>query len=292
MKSSLIKKSNIDLPVISVGNITLGGAGKTPVTIALCKIFAEMDIKAGVLLRGYGRKTKGTIKVNAAKHSFLDVGDEALLLANFAEVFIAKDKLAGAKRASKAGDDVLIVDDGLQSFALQYDLSILVIDGKYGFGNGLLFPAGPLREPLCRAMQRVDMIVLLGEANSNLQRFLEKTNKPIIRAKVTIANKLASKDIIAFSGLALNDKFFNSLREQKYNLIKTIEFKDHHHYKNDEIEKILSHKKKDVVIVTTEKDYVRIPEKYRAEIEILKIAVEFEDKDLLKKQLKKYVKKN
>ena len=184
LKARLQKSHKVDVPVISVGNLTIGGGGKTPVTIALCKLLTTLGKKPAIVLRGYGRQSKDDFKVDVNKHKAAQVGDEALLLAQYADTYVSADKLKSCQQIKDA--DIIIQDDGLQNYSVQKDLSILVVDAKYAFGNNLLFPAGPMRESIKNAKNRIDLIILIGEADTIKK--LQQIDKPVINAKNIIVN--------------------------------------------------------------------------------------------------------
>ena len=153
---------DVGVPVICVGNINMGGTGKTPTVIAILEMLGALDRKAAVISRGYGGTLEGPVLVDEKKHTAADVGDEPILLSAFADVWVSKDRALGAKAAVKHGAEVLILDDGLQNPALKYDLSMTVVDAEIGFGNHRVFPAGPLRESVEDGLARTDVIVSVG----------------------------------------------------------------------------------------------------------------------------------
>ena len=155
----------IDIPVICVGNVNLGGTGKTPTVIETVTRLKSMGKNPHVVSKGYKGQLTGPIEVEPAGHTASDVGDEPLLLAAFTKTWIAKDRLAGVKAAQKAGADVIVLDDGLQNPAVKKDLTILVVDAEIGFGNGLVVPSGPLRESIVDAVGKSDLLLTIGPSS-------------------------------------------------------------------------------------------------------------------------------
>ena len=159
-RRSLFSTTNIGIPVICVGNLVVGGAGKTPTAMFIANLLARKR-KVAILTRGYRGTATGPVKVNPDIHTFHEVGDEALLLAEIATTWVAKDRKEGALAAKADGADVIIMDDGFQSPFIYIDLSLLVVDGPYGFGNNKVLPAGPLRETIESGLSRTDAVVLI-----------------------------------------------------------------------------------------------------------------------------------
>ncbi|HEX2258052.1 MAG TPA: tetraacyldisaccharide 4'-kinase, partial [Afifellaceae bacterium] len=150
------------IPVICVGGLTLGGAGKTPTALAIAAICGEMGRRPGFVTRGYGGSEPGPVLVDAKRHTAAQVGDEPLILARAHPTVAGRDRLAGARLLARLGCDVAVMDDGFQSPSLEKDLALLVVDAGQGIGNGLVFPAGPLRAPLAAQIRRADAVVLIG----------------------------------------------------------------------------------------------------------------------------------
>jgi len=169
IKQSKITSYRSSLPVICVGNITVGGAGKTPTCLALAAALKKQGMHPVFLSRGYGGREQGPLVVDHTQHSSKDVGDEPLLLAQLATTVIAKDRVAGLKQIETMKHDIVIMDDGLQNAAIEKTFSICVFDGPFGIGNGFVMPAGPLREPFKAMMSHADAAIIIGEDDKQLR---------------------------------------------------------------------------------------------------------------------------
>lgn len=259
------------VPVICVGNATLGGVGKTPFAIALADILKERGVTAHFLTRGYGGRHKGPIKVDIEKHRFQDVGDEALLLAHAAPTWVSAYRPAGAAQAAKDAD-VIVMDDGFQNPTLHKDCSILLTSAN-PIGNGKIFPAGPMREPMDRAVARSTLRVIVAIGDDEPEQ-----GDGVHIARICARNAPPSQKVIAFCGIGAPEKFFRTLREQSFEIAKTVAFADHHPYSADDISalKKLSYEN-NAKIITTEKDAVRLPGEFRDEILILPITVKVDN---------------
>ena len=260
--------------VICVGNLTLGGAGKTPSALFLGEILKKKGLSFCFLTRGYGRETTGFIKASP-RQSAIEVGDEPLLLLKTAPVYLFSKYSEIFQNIREIKEKVVIMDDGLQNPAVFKDYKIIVVDGKFSFGNGLLFPAGPLREPLYNGLLKADMVFEIGHGGS-IKNFtlksLLKHNTFILNRKYELPHGIPKNTkLLAFSGLALNQKFFNSLKELGLNVVKTVEFQDHHFYTEEELESLL---KEGLQLITTEKDIVKIPPQFQKEILVLKLKLQ------------------
>ena len=267
------------VPVICVGNLTLGGAGKTPVAIDIGSRLQARGVRSHFLTRGYKGQLKGPVTVDMRLHTYEDVGDEPLLLARCAPCLVSTDRPAGARAAAANGAQVIVMDDGFQNPSIQKALSLVVVDGGYGFGNCRVIPAGPLREPIKDGLKRADAIISIGPP------FLEiDTEKPVLRAKMlpVCRDEIAEKRVIAFAGIGRPEKFFESLRQLGAEVISTHSFPDHHPYSIREIETILAKKTRDEdLIVTTEKDMVRLPPMTSKSIIAIPVEIKWENEELI-----------
>jgi tetraacyldisaccharide 4'-kinase len=264
-------------PVICVGNIVAGGAGKTPTAIAIAKRLSQMRRTPHILTRGYGGAVTGPLRVDPARHGFKAVGDEALLLARAAPTWVTADRAAGARDAIAAGADVLVMDDGFQNFGLAKDLSLVVVDGGYGFGNHRVMPAGPLRERLSEGLARADAMVVIGDDETGAASLFDRL---VLRARLvpgTGTEEISGRDVVAFAGIGRPKKFFTTLEEMGARIVETREFADHHPYSADEVmELVESAAAREAMPVTTEKDAVRLPDEARAMVKVLAVELEWE----------------
>jgi tetraacyldisaccharide 4'-kinase len=260
--------------VICIGNLTAGGSGKTPIAIAFARALKERDLNAFILSRGYGGRTPGPALVDPAHDTDRDMGDEPLVLAAAAPVIVARDRKAGAELADASGADAIVMDDGHQNFALAKDLSIVVVDAETGFGNGRVLPAGPLRETVEQGLARADAVVLVGEGSPDLKGFA----KPVLRARLVPVDVLGLKGVsaVAFAGIGRPEKFFDTLRALGADLVEARAFADHHVYTASEIARLKA-KARGALLVTTEKDFVRLTPSERDGVNFMPVRAAFDD---------------
>jgi tetraacyldisaccharide 4'-kinase len=286
--------AKVPAPVICVGNVTAGGAGKTPTVLALLSLIEARVGRAltHVLTRGYGGRLQGPVRVDPDRHTADEVGDEALLLARAAPTWIARDRHAGAEAAIVAGAQLLILDDGFQNPSLAKDFSLLAIDGGYGFGNGRTMPAGPLREPLADALARADGAVLVGDDRADVAATIRKIRAglPVLTARLipdaNAAATLRGKRVVALAGIGRPEKFFTTLAETGADIVGRHGFADHHPFRASEIAALEAEARaKNARLVTTEKDHVRLPPEARARIAALPVALAFGDSTALERLL-------
>ncbi|MEH6544869.1 MAG: tetraacyldisaccharide 4'-kinase [Sneathiella sp.] len=279
----------VGIPVICVGNVVAGGAGKTPVAIAIAKFFLSRGLKPHFLSRGYGGRLSGPIRVVLDVHTYADVGDEPLLLAETAPVWVSRDRGKGAEAAEIAGADILIMDDGFQNPGLHKDLSLLVIDGDYGIGNGRLLPAGPLREPIDNALARAQAVVQVGGAANSLAALGIKQDLPLFRTHLVPdpkAKVITAERVVAFAGIGRPEKFYDSLRRSGCELIESFSFADHHVYTADELMKMVeAATSQDAALVTTRKDYVRLSSEAKMMVTVFDIELNVEAPEAFQKFL-------
>jgi tetraacyldisaccharide 4'-kinase len=278
------------VPVICVGNLIAGGAGKTPVAIALGARLATHGKTVHFLSRGYGGRETGPLRVDPARHTARDVGDEPLLLAATAPSWIARDRGAGAKAAAEAGAQVIVMDDGFQNPGIGKDLSIVVVDGGYGFGNRRVMPAGPLREPLAAGLDRADAVVLMEPDTIGVAKTLP-TRLPLLRATLAPGRTggLSDRPVFAFAGIARPEKFFATLEDLGAIVAGRQAFADHHAYSDADIAALLAAAENcGAVPVTTEKDAIRLPASVREKVEVLPVSLRWQDDKTVESLLAPY----
>jgi tetraacyldisaccharide 4'-kinase len=288
LRRRLVRPTRAAVPVICVGNLVAGGAGKTPVVLALAAHLIAAGRRPHLLTRGYGGRLPGPLRVDPACHDAASVGDEALLLAEIAPTWCARDRVTGARAAVAAGADLLLMDDGFQNPSLHQDLALLVVDGGFGFGNRRLLPAGPLRERLASGLARASAVVQLSDDEAGLDVLLPQ-GVPRLRARLRAgpdAPDLRGRRVVAFAGIGRPEKFFRSLAEAGALLVGRHGFADHHSYRQREILALLAKAAaKDALCVTTAKDRVRVPADLRASITILPVTVSWQDRAALARVL-------
>lgn len=267
--------SKVNVPVICVGNLTAGGTGKTPTAVSLAKLLQQQNRQPFFLSRGYGGALHNIV-VDPTYHSPQQVGDEPLLLSRQAPVVVNPNRYQGALTAIANGADTLIMDDGFQNPKLYKDLSFLVFDGGFGYGNGLCVPAGPLRESLHSGLKRANAIIVIGDDKHNLSK---QFNLPVFRGKIIpVAPEGMKRRVIAFAGIGRPDKFYQSLRELDFEILETMDFPDHHFYKDKELDNLIKMAQENTSdLITTAKDLVKIPAQLRAQFKVLEIEIEWEN---------------
>lgn len=260
-------------PVICIGNLTLGGAGKTPIAIAILQRLTAMRASPVALSRGYGGAAAGPLKVEP-DHRASEVGDEPLLLARHAPTIIAKDRAAGARAAMEAGAGVIVMDDGFQNPSVPKDLSIAVVDSETGFGNGQIFPAGPLRESAKEGLARADAVILMGRGP------FDPGHPVTLRAQLRapLAAAFDDRRVVAFAGIGRPEKFYQSMQRAGADIIAVFSYPDHHAYSEDDIQRMKAlARARGAALATTEKDYVRLPPALRKGVLTLPVEAQFED---------------
>lgn len=262
--------------VICIGNLTAGGSGKTPVALALGARLKARGGQVFFLTRGYGGTEQGPVRVQSDSGA-ARMGDEALLLARCAPTIVARNRAEGAAFAVAQGATAIVMDDGHQNFTLAKNLSIVVVDGESGFGNGLMIPAGPLREPVPQGLTRADAVIVMGNGSPDLHGY----RGPVLRAKlVAEGEEFRGRRVFAFAGIGRPEKFVASLEKAGAIVTGTQFFADHHPYRDGEIA-ALKALAGDAQIVTTEKDLVRLSPLDRAGITALPVRAIFDDMALL-----------
>jgi tetraacyldisaccharide 4'-kinase len=282
LRRSITRPYRALVPVICVGNVVAGGSGKTPVVLALSTLLQARGVATHIVTRGYGGRLPGPVRVDPVVHDATEVGDEALLLAAKAPSWVARNRAAGIRAAINADAHLALLDDGFQNPTVAKDLSLLVIDGDYAFGNNHVIPAGPLREPVAAALRRADAIVLIGGAPAPAIR--TQTRRPILRATIEPVDPLPwhGKRVVAFAGIGRPTKFFATLQSAGAALVQTFPFPDHHRFAEHEIAALRREAERaDATLVTTAKDWVRLPPEWRNGIELLSVELRWHDRDAL-----------
>lgn len=276
----------LPVPVICVGNLSLGGTGKTPVALSLLTRLAAMGLRPQALSRGYGGAAKGPLRVDPARHSAFEVGDEPLLLARATPVWVARDRAAGGLAAVEAGAGCLVMDDGHQNPALVKDLSLIVADGGVGFGNGLTFPAGPLRESVAAGLARADAVVVAGDDVHGVARIAAERGLPALTARLApdpaAAAALKGRRVLAFAGIGRPQKFFDTAAAVGAHILGTVAFPDHHPFTAAELAALQERAAAlGAELATTEKDRVRLPPALRDAVAVLPVNLLWDDESAL-----------
>ena len=275
-KRSFTKTHEFSIPIICVGNIYLGGTGKTPLCIEIFSILKNLNMNPVFIRKKYD--------------SFQD---EADLQKQVGPVYQNKKRTDAVKEALQDKADVAILDDGFQDFSINKNLSIVCFNEKIWIGNGLVIPSGPLREDLT-ALKRAGCVVINGKKNADIENEIFRKNKEAkifyIQYKPKNINEFKNNKIIAFAGIGNPENFFDLLKDNKLNIVETIKFPDHYQYSEKDLENLLSKiKENNTILLTTEKDYFRIFENYRKNIKFLKINIEIENKSKFIEEIKKIV---
>ena len=281
--------ARVSIPVICVGNFTLGGTGKTPVALRIAELLREAGETPWFASRGYGGTLAGPVRVDPGSHGAAQVGDEPLLLARSAPTIVGADRVAAARQAALGGASVLVMDDGLQNPSLLKDLALAVVDGEAGFGNGRVFPAGPLRAPLSAQWPCVDAVVVVGSgaAGEDVARDAGARRKPVLQAALEpereAAARLRGARVLAFCGIGRPEKFFATLRACGATVAVARAFPDHHRFTPAEVRALRRDADAGGLLpVTTEKDFVRLATDVAlapvaSGIAILSVRLEFRD---------------
>ena len=275
------------VPVICCGNLTVGGAGKTTVALDLVARLLTQGRRVHVLLRGYGGSSRGVHRVGADDPASL-VGDEARLLAAMAPTWIGGDRAASARAAIAAGAEALVMDDGLQNPTLRKTLSLMVIDGGYGFGNRRVMPAGPLRETVATGATRCHAAILIGADETGVEPLLPR-DLPVLRATLVPGDEITGfigRQVLAFAGIATPEKFFRGLEDAGVLVVERRPFPDHHRFTHRELAKIiLDARTRDARAVTTPKDAARIAPAMPNGIDVIGVRLEWQNPPALEQLL-------
>ena len=263
------------IPIICVGNIYLGGTGKTPLALEIFKIIKSTKKNPGFVKKGYDY-----------------LYDEIQILKKIGKTFTNNKRSKAISSLVLSGHDVAILDDGFQDFSIKKDFSILCFNSNQLIGNGFIIPSGPLREKFT-SIKRADCIFINGDKNLEFENKIKKINKnlKIFYSKYKIKNldKFKNKDVIAFAGIGNPSNFFKLLKENNINIKKTYSFPDHHNYSDKDYNYLLKLNEQNVLLVTTEKDYSRFNDKMKKNFDFVEVDLEIENKnqfiDLIKSKL-------
>ena len=298
LKKNFIKTQKVDLPIICIGNIIAGGAGKTPVALALGEFLKKNNFEFCYLTRGYKSKNNQVLMIeNPCQFDVKEIGDEAKLLAEIAPTCVAKNRYLGYQKIRENKKfQAIIMDDGLQNFQLEYAFKILVIDSKIAFGNKRLIPSGPMRQSLNEVAKKIDLFVIIGQKNLQIEEEILQQNSQakILSAQISASNldKFINKNIVAFCGIAYPQKFFDYIKNNGLNLVETKIFADHYNYENEDLERLYQQAlSKNLKLITTKKDWVKFPKNFQEKIEYLDIKLDFENEIFFKNLLEKIITK-
>ncbi len=283
IRNLLSRERKTKLPIICVGNIVIGGAGKTPVALKIGNMLKKAGYNPHFVSKGYGGLEKNNTLVKDW-HSPKSVGDEPLLLSEIAPTWIGLDRNKSFQLASDYGANCIVMDDGFQNPTLQKDFSIIVINGDQGFGNKRVIPSGPLRESIKRGLSRTNLVITIGDISNEVKEKIPK-HIPLIAANFKIKEDsimLQGQRITAFAGIAYPEKFFNSLKFVKANIVDKISYSDHHIYNENDLLYLaeIANKNKSI-LVTTKKDMVRIPKNFRSLVKTIDGFIQLDDEKLL-----------
>jgi tetraacyldisaccharide 4'-kinase len=285
------------VPVVCIGNLTTGGAGKTPTALAVAHILTAAGERPAFLSRGYGGREAGPLEVDPERNRAIEVGDEPLLLARTAPTIVARARVQGARLAVRAGASVIVMDDGFQNPALAKDFAVLVVDGRRGIGNGRVIPAGPLRAPLAVQLRHADALLVIGQGGggASVVAAAKELELPVFAARLEpdagVLAMLGGRRVLAFAGIGDPDKFFTTLADAGISVVAKRSFGDHHRYTQAEGSRLCEEARHGrLVLVTTEKDLVRLSREdgtaeLAARAHALPVRLAIEDQDAFRRLL-------
>lgn len=267
------------VPVVCLGNLTAGGTGKTPLAQTLRGVLQDvLSGPVGIVSRGYGGRLEGPVAVDPALHDASDVGDEPLMLSHDGPVFIGRDRGSAGKLAVTAGMAGLILDDGHQNPSLAKTISLVVVDGQTGFGNGHLIPAGPLRETPANGLKRADALIVVGRLSEDTAEDIAGFFGPVFHAFLEPEPIEISGPVLGFCGIGRPEKFDATLRALGLDVVDLYPFPDHHMYRADELARLAKTAQAcGARLVTTRKDWVRLPPEFAAQVTVVDIKARLTD---------------
>lgn len=287
IKNKVSKKKKANIPVISIGSAIIGGSGKTPTVLFICDLLKKIGLNAHIVSRGYGGNYRIAKKVTS-ELTYQEVGDEALMMSSYHTTWVAKNRYQGCVMAEKDGANIVVLDDALQNSSIFKNFSIYVFDGIQKFGNKFIVPAGPLRENIKKAISKCSIIFQINE--DGIRSEFENKYQCFAKYKLEENHQLLDKKIIAFAGLGFNKKFFDQLHINRFNIVRKIDFPDHHKYSIEEIYNLLDEANRlDAHLLTTEKDHIRIPRDFKKSVNFIKGKIELDSEEELIEQLKKNI---
>ena len=276
IKRSITKTEKFPIPIICVGNIYLGGTGKTPICIETFSILKNLNMNPVFIRKKY-----------------TSFQDEVSLQKKVGSVYQSTKRKEALNEAIKNGANVAVLDDGFQDFSINKNLTIVCFHEKQLLGNGLVIPSGPLRETLS-SLKRANCVIINGKKNDDFEKKILDKNKKIkifySKYKFQNVEKFKNKDVIAFAGIGNPENFFSLLKENNINVIEKFKFPDHYNYNEKEIKNLINKsKEKNVILITTEKDYLRINENNKKDVNYLKVLIEIENRNQLIEEIKKII---
>ena len=286
-QQKILNTKETEIPVICVGNLTVGGSGKTPVVITLCRFLSGIGKSTSILTRGFGGKEKGPIFVSTNLHQSLDVGDEPLMMAHSLDVCVSRNRPLGANHIlDKKKYDCIVMDDGLQNPTLKKDLNIAVFDGKFGIGNGFLLPAGPMRQKLEVGIQNIDLVIFNGKDETGLGQKIPP-HIPIFTGELQpdeeIVEKMKNRRVYGFAGIGNPSRFFKTLNDIGTDLVGEAHFADHHPYTDADLTQLYEEAMQSgAELVTTQKDWMRLPTDWRDRVLTVPVRIHFSADDTIK----------
>ena len=286
-QQKILNTKETEIPVICVGNLTVGGSGKTPVVITLCRFLSGIGKSTSILTRGFGGKEKGPIFVSTNLHQSLDVGDEPLMMAHSLDVCVSRNRPLGANHIlDEKKYDCIVMDDGLQNPTLKKDLNIAVFDGKYGIGNGFLLPAGPMRQKLEVGIQNIDLVIFNGKDETGLEKKIPPhipTFTGELHPDEEIVEKMKNRRVYGFAGIGNPSRFFKTLNNIGANLVGEAHFADHHPYTDADLTQLYEEAMQSgAELVTTQKDWMRLPTDWRDRVLTVPVRIHFTADDTIK----------